>query len=358
MAFFPLSIGVLAAGFVVPTQAGAQDAVPPVVQAPAPTPTPFPQVTPFFPGVPAATPTPTPTPIPEPTAAPTPVASSTADAPRPAATPSRPKAIARPAQAPEAAATTAPVVTSTPAPKPSPTAIRTPLPPIETVVLPQQHREGRPLWHWLLGGAALLLAIGWVALRRRGKPDSQEFFEADEPAPMPNAVPTPSTRARLTIALRPTRAGINLISATVACEVTLTNTGDAPADDIRAEVRLLSAYDGQEADLAAFYAEAGRPAVPAFSLQPGQERHFRAVAALPHDAIRPVMAAGRPMFVPLVALSVRFRDGAATRGVAQAFAVGVERVDSAKLAPFWLDAPARQYEGVAARAHGAARETD
>lgn len=361
MVLFPLSASALAV-LILSAQTNTQSAAPPVTQAPAPTPTPFPQVTPFFPGTPAATPTPTPTPspTPQPTVTPTPVATPTAEAARPVSTPIPVKTTARTAQGSTASPTAVPDVKPTPepTPTPTPTLTPTPLPPIETVVLPPQRREGTPLWPWLLGSAALLLAVGWVALRRRGESGSEAVFQAGEPAPMPDFVPMPLPRARLMIALRPTRAGINLISATVACEVTLTNIGDAPADNVCAEIRLLSAYEGQEADLAAFHAEAGRPAVPSFSLQPGQERQFRAVAALPHDAIRSVMAAGRPMFVPLVALSVRFRDGAAARQVAQAFAVGVERVDSAKLAPFWLDAPARQYDAVAARAHGAATETD
>ena len=42
----------------------------------------------------------------------------------------------------------------------------------------------------------------------------------------------------------------------------------------------------------------------------------------------------------------------------QSFAVGIERVDSPKLAPFWLDQPPRTVTEVAARAHGAAIETN
>jgi hypothetical protein len=48
------------------------------------------------------------------------------------------------------------------------------------------------------------------------------------------------------------------------------------------------------------------------------------------------------------------RDGQ----TAQSFAVGIERVDSPKLAPFWLDQPPRTVTEVGARAHGEAIETD
>lgn len=147
-----------------------------------------------------------------------------------------------------------------------------------------------------------------------------------------------------------------MLTATADGEVTLTNTGDAPAHDIRAAVGLFSAHAGADTDLADLAAQPiGRPATPPFTLQPGEERRFRAVAALPHDAIRPMTAGGRPMFVPLLAVAVRYRD-TTERQVAQAFAVGVERGDSTKLAPLWLDVPPRSFDKVGARPHAAAIE--
>lgn len=176
-----------------------------------------------------------------------------------------------------------------------------------------------------------------------------------EPAATPDTAAPAG--ARLSVDVRPTRAGINLISATVQCEVTLANVGEAAAHDIRAEARLLSAHAEQEADLAAFYLQPpGRPVTPAFALEPGEERRFRVAVALVHDAIRSMTANGRPMFVPLVAISARFRDGDADRQAAQAYAVGVERTDSSKLAPFWLDVPGRSYDTIAARPHAALQD--
>ena len=60
------------------------------------------------------------------------------------------------------------------------------------------------------------------------------------------------------------------------------------------------------------------------------------------------------MFVPLVAIDIRYgaEDAPAAYGTAQAFIVGIERVDSAKLAPFWLDGALRMHDQVAARVQG------
>ena len=218
-------------------------------------------------------------------------------------------------------------------------------------MLPPPARPGAPLWPWFTGGAVLLLALAALLLRRNDAPADEAVEDTHEPPPPPSA-------ARLTVALRPTRAGVNLLTATVEAEVIVTNTGGAPAADIHAVVALLDAGAGAEAALDIFAARSvTRTAVPPFTLAPGAERRFRAVAALPLDAIEPLEVAGRPMFVPLVAVSAQWADDGADRRVTGGFAVGIERVDSAKLAPLWLDSAPRNYDSVAARPHGAVRET-
>lgn len=204
-------------------------------------------------------------------------------------------------------------------------------------------------WPVVLGIVAVaLLALGWVFLRRR----AARAEPVVEPAPIPAAA-----RARLAMTFRPIRAGLNLLSAISENEVVIANTGDAPAENIRVLTQLASAHTGQDDDLAGIYAAPiGRPSVPAFALAPGEERAIISIAALPRDAIRTLTAAGRPMFVPLVAVNILYTTGGIEGQLAQAFAVGVERVDSAKLAPFWLDVPPRTVDQVAARPHAAAVE--
>ena len=323
--------------------APAPQALPPPEPMATATPTPFPS--PVFspaPLPPAAVPTAGPTPGPAPAATPT---------PRRATAP-----VAQPIPAPAAS----PTPTASPAPVPPPSVAPSAAPtrePIETVVLPQE-RGAAPLWPWLAGAGGLaLLALTWVARRRRRDEPAQEPWEEAGPEPAPAPVPPPSQSGRLALALRPVRAGLNLISATAECEVTVANIGDGLVGEVRVALELMSAREGQGDGLAAFFAQpVGRPAVPAFTLQPGEERSFRTVAALWHDAIHPLDAGGRPMFVPLLALSAHYQSAGETRRIGQAFAVGVERADSAKLGPFWLDTPPRLYDTVAARAHGAAVE--
>ncbi|MGJ3625791.1 hypothetical protein AB5I41_29830 [Sphingomonas sp. MMS24-JH45] len=75
------------------------------------------------------------------------------------------------------------------------------------------------------------------------------------------------------------------------------------------------------------------------------------MATLPRGDIAVVTVGERPMFVPVAAVGVRYRSGEVAGQTAAAFAIGVEREGAAKLAPFWLDAPARMHDTVAARPH-------
>ncbi|MEG8057845.1 hypothetical protein [Sphingomonas faeni] len=172
--------------------------------------------------------------------------------------------------------------------------------------------------------------------------------------PRGKAPPTPpvAARARLTCELRPLRAGLNLLSATVECELVVTNTGTASAEAIRTGVALLTAHADQDQDLAQFNAApVMRPVAPPFALAPGETRTIRTVTAIAREAIRTMTAANRPMFVPVVATNILYVTAGDEAQTARAWVVGIERVDSAKLAPFWLDAPARMYTTVAARPH-------
>ncbi|MGU3314646.1 hypothetical protein ACLBWH_03785 [Sphingomonas sp. M6A6_1c] len=319
-------------------------------------------------------PVPEPEPIPVPVVTPTPRATATPAArptPRPSATPT-PRATPSPTPTPDVTPTPAVEPSPTPAPTPTPTPVPVVTPsavPVDVSAPPSDSSTG-----WWLGGAALLAiaaAAGWWRLRRRASGGAAEVTVA-EPAPRPRApapVPAapqpvmpapalpPADRARLALTLHPRRAGLNLLSATVEAELEVRNLGTVPAMAIRVGVALTGAGPGQESDVAAvFAAPVGRTAVPPFALAPGETRRVRVVAALPRTEIRPLEAGGRAMFVPVVAINALYDAGGIDAQTAAAFAVGVERVDSAKLVPFWFDQPARMYDALGVRPYAAAVE--
>ncbi len=305
---------------------------------------------------------------PSPTPAPTPTPTRSAEqAPAAAPTPVEPQAPA-PVETPTATPTADPVA----APQPEP-----------TIAAPD---SGRTMPIWILPAVIVLVLAGlWALTRRRRDPvapvvEPEVVEPTPEPAPIavapipaapaaavvapPLAVapaapkflerPVPAApRARLTVEMRPLRAGLNLLSAVADCELVVTNTGDAPAEGIRTQVTLLTAHAGLDTDLAALTAAPiGRPSTPPFALAPGESRTVKAIGATPRDAIRTMTAANRPMFVPVVSVNLLYPDGQTTR----AWAIGIERVDSAKLAPFWLDAAPKMYADIGARPHAAAFE--
>lgn len=332
-------------------------------------------------GLPLSAPTATPTPVPvEPATAPLPTATPTPDAtpsptPSPTARATEPLA-ARPSPRPSASATSrvssspaapstppaAPAVDATPVPTATPATppvIASPLP--TTDDLPSRETAA---WPWMLGAAALLVGgIGLWLARRQRTPEDEEIEAMGDAggteAAMPDAAVVASVRpdavveggTGFALRFRPTRVGFNMLSATAEGELTIVNEGDVSVDDLRVRTALLGAHAGQDADLAAFLAEPiGRPDVPPFALAPGEARTVRVLAAAPRASLKTMVAAERPMFVPVLAVNLRGGAG----GTAQAFAIGAERVDSAKLAPFWLDVPDRAYTAVAARPHGPA----
>lgn len=199
----------------------------------------------------------------------------------------------------------------------------------------------------------IAVLIGWALLRRRRSPPRPAIAAAPVPAAPP---PPPSApRARLAIQLSPTRAGLTLISLVFEGEVLVRNEGDAPARHVRVEATPIPARTGIDAELGAMFARPiGRPAVPAFTLAPSEERRVRVVAALPLEGAEPLVAAGRRMLIPVIAVNARYHAGEAGDGqAAAAWIVGVTREGTGKLAPFWLDTPGMT-DRLAARPHALA----
>lgn len=311
--------------------------------------------------------------------------------------------------APASTATTAPmapapaVPATTASPEVAPAAAPSSASNERTIAAPQQGRA-MPFWLWLAVIPIVVIALWLLRRGPRKRHDRLDYHEPEPlidaeapparpapplptPAPVPPSparvvTPTPAIappsppepatvatpqfldrrtrepeRARLSVELRPLRAGLNLLSATAECELVVTNVGAGIAEAIRVQAVLLSAHAGQDADLTAVNAgQVPRPATAPFTLAAGESRTIRTVSAMSREAIHSMTAADRPMFVPIVAVNIRYASGAIAGQTARAWAIGVERVDSAKLAPFWLDIPARMYDGIAARPHAPAIE--
>jgi hypothetical protein len=378
-------------GSAVPRPAASQPVAPPVVRTlPAPTPSP------------ARSPRPA-APVPTPTSAPT-------RAPAPAGTPAAQPQPLAPAPTALPTAVPTPVPTDTPTAEPLSQPV---VPPVVLPPMPEPSSEPSPaapdidrgyrLEGWqayaaIGGGAAALFLLGWLTflwLRRREEIVDEPAAErhantvfdlgaADAPpslpprpaapvspapqrhepppaAPSPSAAPAESppvthqdvaARARLDIELKPKRAGTNLLSAAVEYQILITNAGDAPARLVTTDVRILTAGPEQDAVLqAVFAAPIEKPVTAPFDVAPGETATLDGMAMMPREMLNVMTVEGRALFVPVLAINLRYEWESGTGQTASSFVIGIDRGEGAKLAPFRVDGPPRMHGNVAQLAY-------
>ena len=345
---------------------------------PAPTPTPLPSsarpgattlpnVTPerFTLGPPAATPAPTPTPVP--TVAPVPVPTPSASAAQRATAPARPtptptatatpSARPTPSTQPAPAASGSPVaVVPNPTPVPAaPVAVASPHPLPDAAV---SASSGMPGWLWALLGAgatAIVFGAAWALQRRRRVEPEDDVYEA----PVPAAAPSPPVPARpvapppgiapppppptapsgepFEVLLRPGRIEVTERDVVLDFELLIGNTHPAAAENIRVLMAMMSANPDQDRNIAGYHANpmvdpGGNP----FDLAAGAGGRMPARLALPRELIHVVQVHGRPMFVPMVMVELKWRSGISLRRFGADFMVGTPG-QGGKLGPIWLD---------------------
>lgn len=172
-------------------------------------------------------------------------------------------------------------------------------------------------------------------------------------------MPVPSgARPAITLDLTIQQAGIDGDMLCVGFEIALHNEGEVAATDLRLHVEL------RTEDARAQLPTADRPADPIdrpmaepIALAPGADVVLAAKAVLPVAQINRLMLQGRPMCVPVLVLSARYRwagGGKAELGVD--YLIGIDRPGNPRLGPFWLDVPPRLYDRIGMRLHGAVRK--
>lgn len=339
--------------------------LPPTGQTPTPRPSP----------TPTPTTTPTPAPIVQPIPIPTPAATAT-----PAPRRSVPRAVPAPAPI------TAPEATPAPSPSPSPVVSESPAqgePAPGVAATPPAAGAGLPGWFWPALGGVLLLGAGGVAgwwlggrRRRREAEGEQALAMPPEPAEVPVPSPGPPPLARqmppappaspriapaapavlppegpLVVEMRPLRAGIREGMVTVEFELFVHNRGPEPADNIRATLALLGANAEQDAQIASLHAAARMAAgSEPFSVAPGATHMLTGQVTLPGERMQVVTVQGKPMFVPIVPVTLRWYAGLSIRTLRDAFMVGTAPAQGGdKLGPLWVERAAEGFGRLAAK---------
>lgn len=300
-------------------------------------------------------------------------------------------AVAAPEPSAPAATTALPdAPMTTPIPEPTATAAPadTQATTTDTATTETTESAGVPLWGWLLGGLALLAAIGaFVALRRRREETVwEEEAVAYEPvheqpvaaAPLAAApvaaegrvtevvaedhaeVVTPAAeevsaitaaaapvtgRPWIELSLRPVRAGATDESAIVDLELTLANAGEVAARNVRVSTFMLGDATDAPTDIERLLAHGhGGTEVNAGEIGAGEGSRVDASLTVSRDGMN------GPTFQPIVVADVRYTlpDGGEGR-TAAAFAVGG---DDGTDEPTPLRLGGDMREDVAASLHG------
>lgn len=329
------------------------------------------------------------TPVPRPTPSPAPTLPAVQPVPVPTASES-PRPVAPRPVATAAASARAPL----PVPSPTPAASASPsappvaaeaVPPVESeltgdiAAAPAPASAPLPGWLWAVLGGVLLLALGgvvgwWLGRSRRARPEAADEAEtAVTPAPVPTPAPTPSPPARaqtppapvappapppegaLVTELRPLRAAIRDGLVTLDFELFVQNRGAESADNIRAVLALMGANAQQDEHIAAFHASARMAAgSEPFSIAPGGVFMLNGQVSLPDGQMPAVNVQGKPMFVPIVPVTLRWYAGLSIKTLRDAFMVGtVPAPGSDRLGPLWVERAASGFGPLAAKRYAA-----
>lgn len=168
------------------------------------------------------------------------------------------------------------------------------------------------------------------------------------PAP-PAGVVSSALRPWIELELEPSQAMVTDDHAAIAFDVTLFNSGSAPARDVAVEACLINAGQQQDVQLTQFYATPGevRDKIPAVA--PLSRVTLKSAVRLPRAAVQEYEVEGRKLFMPMVAVNSRYRWSSGEGQSAASFLVGRAANDRDKLGPLRLDQGVRGWKGLAAR---------
>jgi len=191
-------------------------------------------------------------------------------------------------------------------------------------------------------------------------PRAAQPAPAPRPAPAPAPAPPPprsdgiiSARLRpwLEIEFGATRAVVTDDAATVHFDVTLYNSGGAPARDVRVEGRMFNAGPDQDRELGIFFERPAVEVAPIPEIAPLSRIELKSAVALSRDEVKEYEVDGRKLFVPILGFNAHYRYGSSHGQTSASFIVGRGGDDGGKMAPIRLDLGPRIFRGLSARQH-------
>ena len=115
------------------------------------------------------------------------------------------------------------------------------------------------------------------------------------------------------------------------------------------EAKLFNAGASQDVELSEYFTAVGTPGDPIPQIAPYARIPLRSAVRLSRAEIREYDVEGRKLFMPLVAINIRYRWSSGNGQSAAGFLVGQGKAGQEKLAPLRLDRGARSWTGLGAR---------
>jgi|GEM_PF-896798 len=186
---------------------------------------------------------------------------------------------------------------------------------------------------------------------------------APNPAPAPALPPRPigivSSRLRpwLDIRFIPSRAVIDEAQASVQFDVTVTNSGGAPARNVLVEGVMINAGAEQDIELSQFFEAPAGAGERIDSIPPMGSVELKSAVSLPLDQVRAYDVNGRKLFVPVIAFNAVYEWSGGTGQSSASFLLGrsgsgeADGDGSSRMAPLRLDLGPRLFRDLDARRH-------
>lgn len=231
---------------------------------------------------------------------------------------------------------------------------------------------------WLFAALVLGGAVIFFLMRHRGRyalaaadggmafdlqPEERPQPLARSPLPPPAARPSPSPSPPkpagvVSTSLRPwidfelsaERAIVDEQTAAIEFELFVSNSGSAPARDLTIQAAMFNAGPDQDQAISDFFATAHAAGEAPVLIQPLNQVQVRSRVALTFDQLRQFEVQGRRVFVPLIAVTARYRWSSGEGLTAASWLVGRE-TSGEKMAPFRLDLGPRLFRGLGIREH-------
>lgn len=298
--------------------------------------------------------------------APVPVQRPVADGRRPAAP--APTATQPVQQAPGAPPAPGPVPVQNMAPAPAQPAPEQP----KAAPVPVNEIGGGFPWYYGVPVALLaLLVLAYFRQRRRNRviheaavfAEEERTFARAAQAVRPEPEPEPQTRPWLELELKAERLSSTDAESLVQFELEITNTGPAPAQNLRIDVKMFNAGEQQDQEIGTFFTTAGRESTKCNlpGISPGQTGVIKGQVTMSREEMRAVVLDNRYLFIPVIAVNALYDYGDGRTGqTSKSYVVGRELEQpegkkSEKMGAFRVDQGPRVWRSVGQRQHKLAR---